>query len=214
MSAGTFLGTPGEGYYERNFLYAQLAIGTVIARIIVAYLFIRPFYDNNVVSIYEFLQIRFGVPTRNAASAVFLVTRLLASGTRLYVAAVIVVVGYEMVTGSAPTDVQAIWIYGLAVLAVTGAHHALHRGRWRFARSSGPTLSRATVMGQPTVLFALGSLWYGVGGWAGAQRVLTHPNDLKIFDAGFDLASTTPSGTLDVGHGHKGAGRNQRHIGE
>ena len=38
--------------------------------------------DNNVVSIYEFLQIRFGVATRNAASAVFLVTRLLASGTR------------------------------------------------------------------------------------------------------------------------------------
>ncbi|MEJ0001196.1 MAG: hypothetical protein WDO13_19805 [Verrucomicrobiota bacterium] len=49
LSAGTFLGTPGEGYHGRNFLYAQLAIGTVIARIIVAYLFIRPFYDYNVV---------------------------------------------------------------------------------------------------------------------------------------------------------------------
>ena len=44
---------------------------------IVAYVFIRPFYDNNVVSIYEFLQIRFGVATRNAASGVFLITRLL-----------------------------------------------------------------------------------------------------------------------------------------
>jgi len=82
LSAATFLGAPAEGYYGRNFLYAQLAIGTVIARIIVAYVFIRPFYDNNVVSIYEFLQIRFGVATRNAASGVFLITRLLASGTR------------------------------------------------------------------------------------------------------------------------------------
>ena len=71
LSAATFLGTPGEGYHLRNFTYAQLAIGTVIARVIVAYLFIRPFYDTNVVSIYEFLQIRFGVATRNAASVVF-----------------------------------------------------------------------------------------------------------------------------------------------
>ena len=103
LSAATFLGTPAEGYHLRNFTYAQLAIGTVIARIIVAYLFILPFYDNNVVSIYEFLQIRFGVATRNAASGVFLITRLLASGTRLYVAAVIVVGGYEMVNGVAAT---------------------------------------------------------------------------------------------------------------
>src|SRR5471030_48677 len=47
LSAATFLGTPGEGYHLRNFTYAQLAIGTVIARVIVAYLFLRPFYDNN-----------------------------------------------------------------------------------------------------------------------------------------------------------------------
>ena len=108
LSAATFLGTPGEGYSLRNFSYAQLAIGTVIARVIVAYLFIRPFYDSNVVSIYEFLQIRFGVATRNAASAVFLVTRLLASGTRLYVAAVIVVVGYEMIHGAAARSQSTI----------------------------------------------------------------------------------------------------------
>ena len=104
LSAATFLGTPGEGYHLRNFTYAQLAIGMIIARIIVAYLFIRPFFDNNVVSIYEYLEIRFGQATRDAASAVFLLTRLLASGTRLYVAAVVVVLGYEMVHGAAATD--------------------------------------------------------------------------------------------------------------
>ena len=119
LSAATFLGTPGEGYHLRNFTYAQLAIGTVIARVIVAYLFLRPFYDTNVVSIYEFLQIRFGVATRNVASVVFLITRLLASGTRLYVAAVVVVLGYEMIHGTTATPAETIWIYGLAVFLVT-----------------------------------------------------------------------------------------------
>ncbi|HEV3273180.1 MAG TPA: sodium:solute symporter [Candidatus Methylacidiphilales bacterium] len=200
LSAATFLGTPAEGYHGRNFLYAQLAIGTVIARVIVAYLFIRPFYDNNVVSIYEFLQIRFGVATRNAASAVFLITRLLASGTRLYVAAVIVVVGYEMIHGVAATNEQAVWIYGGAVLLVT-ALTTVYTAAGGIRAVVWTDVIQATVMGG-AVIYALVSLWFGVGGWAGVHGVLNQPGDLQIFSSGFDLASTTPSGTLDVAHGH------------
>src|SRR5471032_756082 len=200
LSAATFLGTPAEGYHERNFLYAQLAIGTVIARIIVAYLFIRPFYDNNVVSIYEFLQIRFGVATRNAASAVFLVTRLLASGTRLYVAAVIVVVGYEMIAGVAATNEQAVWIYGGAVVLVTFLT-TLYTAAGGIRAVVWTDVIQATVMGG-AVVYALCSLWFGVGGWAGASGVLNQPGDLKIFDSGADLASTTPSGALNAANGH------------
>lgn len=200
LSAATFLGTPAEGYHLRNFTYAQLAIGTVIARIIVAYLFIRPFYDNNVVSIYEFLQIRFGVATRNAASAVFLITRLLASGTRLYVAAVIVVVGYEMIYGVAATNEQAVWIYGTAVVLVT-ALTTLYTAAGGIRAVVWTDVIQATVMGG-AVIYALVSLWFGVGGWAGAHSVLNHPGDLKIFDGGFDLASTTTSGKLNVENGH------------
>jgi len=200
LSAATFLGTPAEGYHGRNFLYAQLAIGTVIARIIVAYLFIRPFYDNNVVSIYEFLQIRFGVATRNAASAVFLITRLLASGTRLYVAAVIVVVGYEMIVGVAATNEQAVWIYGIAVVLVT-ALTTVYTAAGGIRAVVWTDVIQATVMGG-AVIYALVSLWFGVGGWAGAHSVLNQPGDLQVFDGGFKLASTTTVGTLDVAHGH------------
>jgi SSS family solute:Na+ symporter len=184
LSAATFLGTPGEGYHLRNFTYAQLAIGTVIARIVVAYLFIRPFYDNNVVSIYEFLQIRFGVATRNAASAVFLVTRLLASGTRLYVAAVIVVLGYEMINGVAATDAESLWIYGGAVLLVT-ALTTVYTAVGGIRAVVWTDVIQATVMGG-SVIFAIVSLWFGVGGWEGAHRILTQPDDLKIFDTGID----------------------------
>src|SRR5215203_5427860 len=53
ISAATFLGAPGEGYHLRNYTYVQLAVGTVIARVIVSYIFIKPYYDYRVVSIYE-----------------------------------------------------------------------------------------------------------------------------------------------------------------
>ena len=37
-SAGTFFGTPGEGFALRNYTYLQLALGTIIARILVSYI--------------------------------------------------------------------------------------------------------------------------------------------------------------------------------
>jgi len=187
LSAATFLGTPGEGYHLRNFTYVQLAIGTVIARIIVAYLFIRPFYDNNVVSIYEFLQVRFGVATRNAACAVFLVTRLLASGTRLYVAAVIVVLGYEMVHGSAASNEEKVWIYGGAVLLVT-ALTTVYTAAGGIRAVVWTDLIQATVMGG-SLLYALATLWFGVGGWTGwmgSGKILNQPDDLIFFADGID----------------------------
>ena len=33
-SAGTFFGTPGEGFTQRNYTYLQLAFGTILARIV------------------------------------------------------------------------------------------------------------------------------------------------------------------------------------
>ena len=75
-SAGTFFGTPGEGFALRNYTYLQLALGTILARILVSYIFIKPYYDYKVYSIYEYLTARFGVPTKNAASAIFMVTRV------------------------------------------------------------------------------------------------------------------------------------------
>ena len=72
------------------------------ARILVSYIFIKPYYDYKVYSIYEYLTARFGVPTKNAASAIFMVTRVLASGARLYVAAIALALAYEMIRGVQP----------------------------------------------------------------------------------------------------------------
>jgi len=203
LSAATFLGTPGEGYHLRNFTYAQLAIGVILARIIVACLFIRPFYDNNVVSIYEYLQLRFGRITRNAASAVFLLTRLLASGTRLYVAAVVVVLGYEMIRGTAPTDTQTIMIYAGAVLLVT-ALTTVYTAAGGIRAVVWTDVIQATVMGG-AVVYALVSLWHGVGGWEtifGKHSALTQPGDLRIFDLGGQYVGSTDASARMEARGH------------
>src|SRR3712207_5105951 len=74
-SAATFLGTPAEGFKTRGFVYGQLVIGTILARVVIAFTFIEPYYAYRVQSIYEFLTVRFGTKTKNMASGIFLVTR-------------------------------------------------------------------------------------------------------------------------------------------
>src|ERR1700730_5019280 len=127
-SAGTFFGTPGEGFALRNYTYLQLAFGTIIARVLVSYIFIKPYYDYKVYSIYEYLTARFGVGTKNAASAVFLFTRLLASGARLYVAAIALALAYEMIRGVQPGQRETLFIYigsTVAIVVLTAIYTTL-----------------------------------------------------------------------------------------
>src|SRR5258708_996161 len=102
-TAATFLGVPAEGYRTKSILYAQVTLGTILARVIVAYLFIKPYYHYNVYSVYELLEKRFGGRTRFAGSLVFLITRILASGVRLYIGSVVLVIAYKFLTGIVPT---------------------------------------------------------------------------------------------------------------
>ncbi len=120
ISAATFLGAPGEGFVLRNFTYVQLAIGTILGRIIVGKIFLRPYYQYNVVSIYEYLERRFGVVTRRLASATFLISRVLASGTRLFFAGILLVIAYMAVTGkTAASASETVTIYIAALTFIT-----------------------------------------------------------------------------------------------
>ena len=85
VSALTIVGVPATAYSE-NWEYLQFFFGSAAARILVAFLFIPVFYKYNCTSIYEFLRHRFGPETQYAGSIFFLITRLTASGIRLYAA--------------------------------------------------------------------------------------------------------------------------------
>jgi SSS family solute:Na+ symporter len=97
ISAVTLISVPAIAYME-NWEYAQFFIGSFLARVIIAFLFIPAFYQYNCTSIYEFLKYRFGPETQIAGSILFFITRLLASGVRLMVAcvAVSILVGWPI----------------------------------------------------------------------------------------------------------------------
>lgn len=179
ISAATFLGAPDEGFKKLAYTYALLVIGTILARLIVAGVFIRPFYEMKVVSIYEYLEHRFGVTTKRLASFVFLLTRSLASGSRLYVAAILIVLAYEAVNGLKLDPLVAgdratlFWFYFWAVIAVT-ALTAL------YTALGGIKAVVWTDLIQITLMFSAAGyvffwLWGKTGGAEGIASVLKEP---------------------------------------
>ena len=196
ISAGTFFGTPGEGFRLRNYTYAQLMVGYLLARLIVSAVFIPAYYKHNVVSIYEFLETRFGPRTRSVASMVFLFTRSLASGSRLWVPTLLLLVIWNKLNPDHPlTNWEQFWFTGGALVLIsmlTAAYTAV----------GGIKAVIWTDVLQIAVLFgALGfSVWYLLGhipgGWEGAKTHLTDAHDLKLWQWQGDTPADTAWGKI------------------
>ena len=184
-SAGTFFGAPGEGYKLRNFTYLQLAVGTIIARILVSYIFLKPYYDYNVYSVYEYLGRRFGTRTKNAASAVFLFTRTLASGSRIYVAAIILVLLVEMFRGASLDADHKLLVYVLVSVGIT-VLTAIYTTLGGIKAVIWTDFIQASIM-MGSALAAGTILFFSIpNGWAGVKESLPYGN--LLFGTGLDPA--------------------------
>ncbi len=83
----TFISVPGLAY-KSDMHFLQVAIGYFIGRLLVSALFIPAYYKGDLETAYDFLGKRFGLPLRKFTSSVFIVTRVLASGVRLFATAI------------------------------------------------------------------------------------------------------------------------------
>ena len=90
VSGVTFVALPAIAFARGgNYTYMMLAIGSIIARILIAYFLIPAYYRNEVYSPYEFMGRRLGAGVVKGASAIFLVGVVLGQGARLFLAAIV-----------------------------------------------------------------------------------------------------------------------------
>lgn len=78
---------PGQPHGDMTFL--QLPLGYMIGRVAVVLILLPRYFQGNLYTAYQVLHDRFGGPTKDAASGLFLLTRSLADGLRLSLTAVI-----------------------------------------------------------------------------------------------------------------------------
>ncbi len=188
-SAATFLGAPGEGYDKRSLAYVQLVFGLIIGRYIVGYAFLKPYYDYKVYTVYDYLGVRFGPLTKNYVSALFLIMRTLASGTRLFVPSLVMVLAWRMFTGGEVAFSQSAvstvppYIVAIVLLTIITCSYTAMGG---IKAVIWTDVIQATLM-FTSALVAIGTLLYHIGGFGELARVVPQMTRLEgYFLTGFE----------------------------
>lgn len=92
-STATFLSVPGIAYAAKfgtgDLRFLQLPLGYIVGRTIAAYTLVPMYFRGELFTAYDVLRHRSGPAVRTLASGLFLVTRTLADGLRLYLTAVV-----------------------------------------------------------------------------------------------------------------------------
>jgi SSS family transporter len=127
VSAVTIVSVPATGFSE-NMQYLQFYVGSAAAKLFVAFLFIPAFYKHDCTTIYQFLRRRFGPGTQYAGAGFFFVTRLLASGVRLYAACL----GIHLILGwSLEQALLLFTVVSIAFIAIGGIKAVVWNGAYQ-----------------------------------------------------------------------------------
>ena len=192
----TFIGVPAAAY-AGNWTFLQLAAGYVLGRIIVSVLFLPRYFRGALVTSYQLLQQRFGPSVSTIAAGLFLLTRSLADGIRLFATALvitivtgvpehwtIVVLGIAMIVytvrgGSAAviwTDVVQMFVYvGGALVVLVALLQAVPGGFGEVVRL-GSAAGKFTVLDLSWDPRKIYTLWAGLAGGI-ALTLATHGTD-------------------------------------
>jgi Na+/proline symporter len=88
LSGVTFISVPGW-IQDSQFSYFQVVMGYLVGYFVVAYVLLPVYYSNNVTSIYEYLNTRFGANSHRAGAFFFFISRVLGASFRLFLVAIV-----------------------------------------------------------------------------------------------------------------------------
>jgi len=108
VSAVTFIGVPAIVYAQGgNITYLQLAIGTILARVIIGFWFTPVFYAREIYSPYQYMGEQLGAGVGQVTTGLFFLGAVLGQGVRVYATALVL----ETITGWPLA--WSIWTIGL-----------------------------------------------------------------------------------------------------
>jgi SSS family transporter len=169
----TFVGVPAIAY-TGNLGFLQVAAGYVLGRLLVAWWLVPAYFEGRIHTAYELLAHRFGDRVRRFSSAIFLVSRVLADGVRLFATALVLQALLPM-----PLPV--------AILLVTGVTlYYTMRGGLRAVIWNDAVQLVVYVGGAALAAWVL--LRALPGGWPGALPELRTAGKLGVFDFGWNWA--------------------------
>jgi SSS family solute:Na+ symporter len=192
----TFIGIPAASY-SGNMTFLQLAMGYVIGRVIVSLLFIPAYFRGDLFTSYELLKRRFGSRVQALSAGIFLLTRSLADGVRLFATALVIAVvtsvpvpwvvtalGAAMIIYTVRggvsaviwTDVVQMFVYIAGAAAVGWVLLDSISGGWQAVADAGAAAGKFVVFDLTSDVSRPYTLWAGLLGGV-ALTLATHGTD-------------------------------------
>jgi len=88
LTGVTFVSVPGL-VGNNGFTYLVVVLGFVIGYIVIAFVLLPIYYNNNVTSIYEYLKNRFSIQAQKSGSWLFIISRSIGASLRMFIVIVI-----------------------------------------------------------------------------------------------------------------------------
>src|SRR3989441_2922964 len=117
----TLIGVPAIAYanYAKpeqggNFMYLQVVLGYIIARVIISLIFIPAYFRGDLLTAYELLKRRFGSETKNFAASLFLTMRALGEGIRVFSASLVL----AAVLGASLPNFPYLWLWSIVIVGL------------------------------------------------------------------------------------------------
>ena len=117
-STVSIISVPGFAY-GANLTFLQLVLGYLVGRVVISLLFIPAYFRGNLLTVYQILGERFGVGVRRFTASLFLVTRTVADGFRLFATGLVLAALFLVVPGTESLAVRvAPWLDPTVTLLV------------------------------------------------------------------------------------------------
>lgn len=174
-STATFLSVPGLAFAAGGDIrFLQLALGYIIGRLLIVLILLPRYFEGQLFTAYEVLEKRFGGATKKAASVIFLITRNLGDGLRLFLTAIVV----EQMTGlSLPVSVLIMGAVTIVYTLFGGMKSVVWNDCIQFVIYIAGGIVAAAI-----ILFMRLP-----GGWEQFSAFVVQQDKLRLFDLSFNL---------------------------
>jgi len=163
----TIISIPGLAY-DTNFTFLQVVLGYLVGRVIISFVLLPHYFRGELYTAYQLIERRFGGGLRTVTAGLFLLTRAVAEGVRVY--AVSIVVTIALGTG----EIASIAIITALTLIYT-FEGGLSAVIWTDVVQTVIYVA-GTLVGVFTILHLV------PGGWSTIHAVAANAGKLQVFD--------------------------------
>jgi len=177
----TIIGTPPLAF-SGNLGFLQIVFGYLLARVVISALLLPHYFRGEMFTAYELMRRRFGERTRKVTASIFLVTRALAEGVRVFAISIVIFIILEDFYTRFQLSPNTGEIVSIVLIVVLTLFYTFEGGMTAVIWTDVVQMSLYVLGAVASFIVILGQI---PGGWGHVKEVAGAAGKFTIFDFRF-----------------------------